>query len=39
MGQIANQMLIEAIFKIKEKIKEKKARKNTASAASKKRKK
>ena len=33
MGQIANQMLIEGIFKIKEKLKEKKAEKNTASAA------
>ena len=36
MGQIANQMLIKAIFKLIEKLKKKKAEKNTASAASKK---
>ena len=40
MGQIANQMLIEAIFKLKEKLNEKlnkkKAEKNSASVASKK---
>ena len=30
MGQIANQMLIEAVFKLKEKLKEKKAEKNAA---------
>lgn len=34
MGQIANQMLIEAIFKLKEKIKERKAEKNITSATS-----
>ena len=36
MGQIANQMLIEAVFKLKEKLKEKKAEKNVAGVTSKK---
>ncbi len=36
MGQIANQMLIEAVFKLKEKLKEKKAEKNAAGVTSKK---
>ncbi len=34
MGQIANQMLIEAIFKLKEKLKEKKDKKNKKNTAS-----
>lgn len=36
MGQIANQMLIETVFKLKEKLKEKKAEKNVAGVTSKK---
>ena len=34
MGQIANQTLVEAIFKFKEKIKERNTKKNVTSAAS-----
>ncbi len=36
MGQIANQMFIEAIFKLKEKIKERNAEKKATSTISKK---